>query len=120
MEVMREPEPTKHPLEVAPRTLKGWQRGSYSPQFGAPIEWYWKPKPFSEDLDHAMSAVDKYLDDAGYKFLRIGYERGQELPWSSWFDGGLKGWGDGNSAPEAICNLLLESSDRSDGRGERG
>ena len=98
------------------RFLRAWRRD---------YECWWEPMPFTENMDHAMRAADAYfatqpVDDKHYPELFMAYRHDANGKYEASLDGEVE---TAQSLPEAVCKLLVslvESSGRSDGRGERG
>ncbi len=130
VEVMGEPEPDKPEL-IECRSEEGEVVGfSYSMDTPSPggnwrmVQIYehgdepeWEPISFSSDLNQAMRAVDKYFLDRGARGSRVLIEyrpaEGVES-WRAWlgdFLGSSRG-ASGNTAAEAVCNLLLALKER--------
>lgn len=121
--VMGEPEPPKPTPEMDTGTeSKGgnWSVVKAMPGFRA---GEWEADDFSGNLDRAMRAVDRHIEVKGLEnipndFLMV--SRGiwgapEEMQWTAYFS--YPHTARGRTLPEAICNLLLESSGREDGEG---
>jgi hypothetical protein len=126
IEVMGEPEPTiptrSKPSEYSESQVTnyladstaGWYIWLRSRRMRGEDEYEWVPLRFSEDMDLAMRAVDKVLEENdSLVSLGLGYTPGIEYsPWAAiLLDAAVsdaeqvEAYGD--SAPEAICRCLL-------------